>query len=98
MQRVDLKFYEGPLHCPFCGKETIGEAKVSSCKHTLFVAVDEGLEYCSKQIERDILEKEAETDGWDKATDKFSYPESVKFAIYQAPPSFMGQYIGYAPK
>ena len=47
MQRVDLKFYEGPLHCPFCGKKTIEEERISSCEHTLFVAVDEGLEYCS---------------------------------------------------
>ena len=42
MQRVDLKFYEGQLHCPFCGKKTMGEEKMSLCEHILFVAVDEG--------------------------------------------------------
>ena len=98
MRRVDLQFYAGQLHCPFCGRKTIGEEKISSCEHTLFVAVDEGLEYCSKRIDRSVLERRAEKAGWDKATDKFSYPESIKFAIYQAPPIFMGLYIGYAPK
>ena len=76
----------------------IQEKKISSCKHILFVAVDEGLEYCSDKIDRKTLEKQAEKADWDKATDKFNYPESVKFAIYQAPPSFMGLYVGYAPE
>jgi len=100
MQRVDLEFYEGPVHCPFCGRKTygVGKGSISRCKHTLFAATDEGLEYCSRKVKRNVLEKRAERDGWDKATDKFAHPKSVKFALYAPPPAFMGLYIGYAPE
>ena len=70
MQRVDLKFYDGPLHCPFCGKKTIGGGKMATCKHTLFVAVDERLEYYSDKMDGKALEKRAERTYWDRATEQ----------------------------
>ena len=96
MQRVELQSNVGSLHCPFCGKRTIGQEGVTPCKHTLFVATDEGLEYCSKKVDGATLITQAAKSNWDKATDGLDYPESIKFAIFVPAPSFLGSYIGYA--
>ena len=46
--------------------------------HDSLSTLVKGLEYCFGKLDRDALEKRAERTGWDRATDKFSYPESVK--------------------
>ncbi len=97
MQRVELEDPGLSLHCPFCGQRTIGDDEgVSPCEHTLFIAVDEGLEYCSDQIKKEALVESGDYEGWDEATDQLQYPQSIKFALYNPPPSFHGVYIGYA--
>lgn len=98
MQRVELSSYRDPLYCPFCGNKTIGERKISPCEHTLFIATDEGLEYCSERLDRNELENQAEDSSWDEATDGLDYPDSLKFAIYIPAPSFFGSYVGYVAK
>ena len=55
IQRVELNtFYNASVHCPFCGKKVVAnEEEVSAaerihpCRHTVFVACDEGFEYRS---------------------------------------------------
>ena len=94
MQRVELDGYDSPLHCPFCGNETIGEEAISPCEHTLFIATDETLEYCSERIRKKSLIKKADELGWDEATDELQHDDSVKFALYMGG---SGAYVGYAP-
>lgn len=97
MQRVEFEHIDHPLHCPFCGQRTIGgDEGPSPCAHTLFIATDEVLEYCSSLVNKRALLKRAEEDGWEEATDELEYPRSVKFALYFPSPSFYGTYIGYA--
>ena len=93
MQRVQLDGYDGPLHCPFCGRETIAEEGISPCEHTLFIATDEVLPYCSDRVKKRSLVKQAEEEGWDGATDELEYDDSVKFALYVGG---SGAYVGYA--
>lgn len=93
MQKIQLDGYSCPLHCPFCGHETIAEEAISPCEHTLFIATDETLEYCSELIKKRTLIKKADELGWDEATDELKHDDAVKFALYMGG---SGAYIGYA--
>lgn len=92
MQRVELDDFAHPLHCPFCGHKTVWEGGSSPCEHTLFIATDYGLDYCSGKIKKSALKKEAEESGWDGATDELDYDEYVKFALYLGG---FGAYVGF---
>ena len=114
IQRVELRaFYHVSIFCPFCGKKVVDnqaaaegdeEGAVNSCRHTLFVAHDEGFEYRSPRFDDDlgIAGLEAFEEGFpegdlDTVTDRVSITDAVKFAAYSGPPGEMGSYVGFAP-
>ena len=111
IQRVELtKFYDMPVHCPFCGSRVVdygdesSEPHITPCAHTLFVAHDEGLEFRSKRFDDNLSLTGIDTDdieppegGFDALTDRVTLPDSVKFAAYVGPPSGFGSYVGFAP-
>lgn len=93
MQRVQFDSVVGLLYCPFCGHKTLRARGISPCEHTLYIATDESLEYCSELINKKALLKLKEKEeGWDWATDKLEYDESVKFALYTGG---FGAYVGF---
>jgi hypothetical protein len=55
-------FYHLPICCSFCGHEVIAHEEMESseptpCKHTLFVAVSDGIQYLDGRSKQQILEK-----------------------------------------
>ena len=98
MQRVELTDWEGlKIYCPFCGSLVLSEEGMSHCEHTLFHAADEGgFEYINPKLK--IQEKDIELNdkNMDEFTNEISYPNAIKFAIYQPAPSFFGAYIGFS--
>ena len=109
IQRIELACYTLRLYCPLCGKvaypeDAEGLAELKPCKHTLFVAHDEGFEYRSSRFNQlmkieNVADDDLELDGkgYDDFTDKLCCPDSVKFAIYVPAPSCFGAYYGFAP-
>ena len=82
IQRVELtKYYAVSIFLSFCGQTFLitelyrGEEYLNPCKHTLFVAHDEGFEY-RDQIFNDNLnlpkndDIELDEEGYDGLTDK----------------------------
>jgi len=77
----------------------------------LFIASDHGFEYRSAEFDQvlgieGMSEDEVESHfsdmdedicGIDGITDKVDIPGSVKYAYYEAAPSFLGGYCGFAP-
>jgi hypothetical protein len=76
------------------------ELSIVPCRHTLFVAHDEGFEYRAARFDEDVGqldEDEALGGGIDALTDRVSLPDAVKFASYVSAPSEFGCYVGFAP-
>ena len=108
-QRVEILSDEHSIHCPFCGANAItagdeDEMAEEFCKHTLFMAHDEGFEYRSGRFDELMGVAGVESDeiefgdkGVDGYTDTIDLVDSVKFALYQPAPSFFGAYVGFAP-
>jgi hypothetical protein len=112
IQRVELNtFYDASIYCPFCGAKVAdmeaaasGEKAHNPCRHTLFIAHDEGFEYRSPRFDEklglvnvtdediDLSEK-----GIDELTDEVAMADAIKFASYVGPPSGFGSYVGFAP-
>ena len=104
IQRVEFcKFYDIPVFCPFCGAMVFANsmedpaANVNPCRHTLFVAHDEGFEYVSDKPDLDLsnlnLDVISELQiGVDQATDSVVAVDAVKFAFYVPAPSGFGSY------
>ncbi len=98
--------YESDIYCPFCSK-TIVEMDgfgVTPCKHTLFVAHDEGFEFCDDKtkinlnipLNQDPFDfVENYNSGVDGMTSEITIPDSIKIAIYVPAPSFFGTYYGF---
>ena len=109
IQRVEILTDEYSIYCPFCGAKAIAAGDEDDmveefCKHTLFMAHDEGFEYRSSQFDEVMGVAGVESDeieigdkGIDGYTDKIDLVNSVKFALYQPAPSFFGAYVGFAP-
>ena len=113
IQRVELnKFYDVSIFCPFCGQMVVNydssladdAEMVTPCRHTLFVAHDEGFEYRSGLFNENVGLVGVDDDdidlpeeGVDGLTDQVSITDSMKFAAYVGPPGGMGSYIGFAP-
>jgi len=113
IQRVELnEFYNVSIFCPFCGQKVINhdsstvgdEDMVAPCRHTLFVANDEGFEYRSNLFNENVGlagvdddDIEVPEDGIDGLTDQVSISDSVKIATYVGPPGGTGSYVGFAP-
>jgi hypothetical protein len=110
IQKVELRsFYYVAICCPFCGQKVSpghsdlndrGEPLIVPCRHTLFVAHDEGFAYRAARFDEDIGlsdEDAALEAGIDALTDRVSLPDAVKFASYVSAPSEFGCYVGFAP-
>ncbi|MBC8552149.1 MAG: hypothetical protein H8D23_21095 [Candidatus Brocadiales bacterium] len=97
--------YRNDVYCPFCSKIVVemGNFGVSPCKHTLFIAHDEGFEYCDDRVklnlniplEDDPSDYAEEYDGIDGMTSSISILNSKKIAVYVPAPSFFGTYFGF---
>ena len=111
ISRVELcVWYQSPIHCPFCGVKVLDAYNeendgpfLEACKHTLFVAHDEGFEYRSPAFDENLGFDGLDNDSIlskgspDKITDLITIPDAVKFAAYVGPPSFFGSYVGFDP-
>ena len=97
------------VYCPFCGQLVMPAVDTESvepspCKHTLFIAHDEGFEARSplfdllmevEGVESDDLDLgEQNIDTW---TDTLPDPLAVKFAFYAPAPSQFGLYVAFHP-
>ena len=112
IQRVEIDaFCYASIFCPFCGQQVVeNEEEVvdtKPCKHTLFIAHDEGFEYRSKTFDEHLGISGVDDDevsgmvgddvpGIDGVTDLVDIPDSIKFASYVPAPSFFGSYCGFA--
>ena len=111
IQRVEInKFYDSPIHCPFCGSCVVHfgdgseEPRLHACPHTLFIAHDTSFEYRSERFDKHLSISGVHNDdidlgdaGIDAFTDRVGLADAVKFALYVGPPSGYGTYIGFAP-
>jgi hypothetical protein len=107
IQKIEMQSNELPLHCPVCGQCILtgsGDKQdvLNPCKHTLFVANDEGFEYRSnlfdkvKEIEGTKLNQvDIGDQGIDHFTDAFELKNTIKFAFYEPAPRFFGVYVGF---
>jgi hypothetical protein len=107
IQRIEMESNELPLHCPVCGQCILTgnydkQDVLNPCKHTLFIANDEGFEYRSnifhktKGIEGAKLNQiDIDDQGYDRFTDSFALKNTIKFAFYEPAPSFFGVYVGF---
>ena len=107
IQKIEIDQYDLPIHCPVCGHRVLGgaeseEAEVSPCRHTLFVAHDEGFEYRSPLFDKTkgiegIPSEEIDPgeDGYDGFTDALSLKNAMKISVFMPAPSFLGAYIGF---
>ena len=117
VQRIELSsryMDSNPLYCLFCGEKVLdlsqsvdaGSPYMNLCRHTLYIATDEGFERCSSRAqalfgvsEDGELDYDEETDGdpldegWDGLTGREPFQNAVKIASYTPAPSGMGCYI-----
>ena len=98
--------YESDINCPFCSKEIVVMEgfEISPCEHTLFIAHDEGFEFCDDRTKAnlniplkgdtsDYIEKYEH--GIDGMTSSVNIPKSKKISVYTPAPSFFGAYYGF---
>lgn len=97
------------VYCPFCGQHVVPAVDTESvelapCKHTLFIAHDEGFEARCPLFDRLMEVEGVESDDIDMAdegidgyTDTFPDPLAVKFAFYAPAPSQFGLYVAFHP-
>ena len=108
MQRIELTNFMGPLHCPYCGQLVFrmdlavdDEAVVAPCPHTLYIASDDGFDYCSAKftqlanLPEDWDDDDLPDNGIDGLTNSVEVPGGIKFASYVQAPSFYGTYYGF---
>ena len=87
------------INCPFCNQlilENDGKRPPEKCPHTLIIATDVGVEFCSGKLDQDALEDQTEDDSWDEITDKIDYPGAKKIKCYAPAPSLFGAYFVFA--
>jgi hypothetical protein len=98
--------YESDIACPFCAQKIVEMEgfDISPCEHTLFIAHDEGFEFCDDRtkvnlnipLEGDLSDYVERYDyGIDGMTSSINIPKSKKIAIYTPAPSFFGAYYGF---
>lgn len=61
-KHIRTTYYHLPIYCGFCGHMVLnsdldGEPKVSPCKHTLYIAHQEGYEYLSDRAKEQLEAK-----------------------------------------
>jgi hypothetical protein len=106
IQRVEFCGWDGPLCCPFCGKEAdVSKRPAKVCKHTLFVATSEGgFEYRSARYNKLMKIEGVENEdigssysGYDGFTDRLPCQDAVKFTVGPPAPANLTAYYGFAP-
>ena len=94
------------IFCPFCGHKVLDydNNDISPCEHTLFAASDDGFEHRSELFDKNLgLHGIPDDDldlpeyGIDGLTNQVTVANSIKIAQYEAPPSMLGGYVGFAP-
>ena len=99
--------YRSNIHCPFCGQliaDIESGEDVTPCKHTLFIAHDEGFEFFDSRTKENLgIHPDQDLDDYiqnsddsvDAITSKINIPNSRKIAVYVPAPSFFGTYYGF---
>jgi len=98
---------DSDISCPFCLRKIVKmqDFKISPCEHTLFIAHDEGFEFCDDRtkvnlnipLEGDPFDHIEEYEsGVDGMTSSVTIPDSIKIAVYTPVPSGFGAYYGFA--
>jgi hypothetical protein len=85
--------------CPICNQIIMtndGESGPEECPHTLLIATDYGIEFCSDALEQELLEEKAEDSSWDEAISEIVNPNAILLKMYQGAPSFFGSYFLFA--
>ena len=100
--------YRDNLHCPFCDQrvQDMENGDLTPCVHTLFVANDEGFEFCDERTKNnlEIPNNDDPSDhverfgSIDDMTSSIDLPNSKKIAVYVPAPSFFGAYYGFVEK
>lgn len=98
METEEIEDYENVI-CPYC-KVVVHErdgdiTDWEVCKHTIFLATDEGFEYVREDM-KELINKESAKGkgGFDSYTDNLSI-EGVRIASYSSPPGCFGIYWGF---
>lgn len=98
--------YESDINCPFCEKKVVSmnEFKVLPCSHTIFIAHDEGFEFCDERVKKNLnipLDEDPYDHidkyefGIDGMTSSINIADSIKIAVYTPAPSGFGAYYGF---
>jgi hypothetical protein len=103
IQRYEGAYLWPPLFCLFCGKKVaISADKISPCKHTLYIAHDEGYEFVSRSVilalkKRGI--KEDDETFYDEIEENLAldFPNALIVESYVPPPSGFGSYVCFTP-
>ena len=99
------------INCPFCEKEigpefdgdsTYGD--IQTCEHTLFIAVNEGFEFCDKRVKENLsipldedINKYVEkfVGDPDSITNRIDLPGYIKIYTYTGSDHGIGVYYGF---
>ena len=97
--------YKNDISCPFCKFKItdIDSGGFKTCKHTLFIAHDEGFEFCDERTKKNLniplpddpSDHVDRFENFDEMTSKITIPNSKKIAVYVPAPSFFGAYYGF---
>lgn len=81
--------------CPFCNQIVLlndGESGPEECPHTLLIATDEGIEYCSDTLDAESLEELADESSWDEIISEIDNSKAILIKMYEGAPGFFGAY------
>lgn len=81
-KHIRTAFYHLPIHCGFCGQRVLSaedehEPVIAACRHTLYVAHQEGYEYVSERVKDQLRGFGYEIDDADSLISIFK-PASVE--------------------
>lgn len=98
MKVVEIKSVDN-VCCPFCDQVVLvndGESEPKECPHTLLIATDMGIEFCSDSLDAESLEEQADESSWDDVVSKIDNPKAVLIKLYEGAPGFLGAYYLFA--
>ena len=96
-KHIRTAFYHLPIHCGFCGQRVLStydeEAPViAACRHTLYVAHEEGYEFLAERVKAQLRGLEyviddvdsiisiiKSTSGEEESLDPYELAETIKF-------------------
>ncbi|WP_136809593.1 hypothetical protein [Desulfosediminicola flagellatus] len=83
------------VYCPFCEHVVFlndGESEPEVCPHTLLIATDLGIAFCSDTLDAESLEDEAAESSWADVVSEIDKPEAVLIEMYEEAPEFFGAF------